>query len=84
MATTTATEAADLCLCGCCVAVCGFLPRCHIWCESQKGAHNVRSGLTIIVVVVVSADAVGDKSEVDAGSGRSSSPSPSPSSFSPS
>lgn len=24
MVTATATEAADLCLCGCCVAVCGF------------------------------------------------------------
>lgn len=24
MTTATATEAADLCLCGCCVAVCGF------------------------------------------------------------
>lgn len=73
--TATATEAADLCLCGCCCCL-WFLPRCHIWCESQKGAHNVRSGLTmIVVVIVVSADAVGDKSEVDAGSGRSSSPS---------
>lgn len=53
MANPTATEAADLCLCGCCVAVCGFLPRCHIWCESQKGAHNVRSGLTIILQLLL-------------------------------
>lgn len=47
-----------------------FASFCRIWCESQKGAHNSRSGLTIIIVVS-DADAVGAKSV--AGSGRTSS-----------